>query len=345
MVKEQDKSLTLANRRYLGNKQSICPFIKEVISTLKPIEVIADIFSGTGVFSASFLDKTLITNDILYSNYITHCAYFLPLEYNENKIYEKLDFYNDPLFLKNKESSNYMSEYFSNTYFSAKNCLLIGEIRKDIEQSYLKKELNFKEYTLLLSALLFGIDRIANTVGHYDAYRKNVKDLDKKVLKLVPLIAPKILKDNVCYNLDANILIEKIECDLLYLDPPYNSRQYSSTYHLWENIALFKKQIPQGVAKKIPLEHLKSKYCTKNAPLVFKDLISKARAKYILLSYNNMGNKGNSRSNAKISDENILGILKQKGKVEIFETPYKHFDTGKSKITNHKERLFLCEVR
>ncbi len=58
-----------------------------------------------------------------------------------------------------------------------------------------------------------------------------------------------------------------------------------------------------------------------------------------------MGNKGNSRSNAKISDENILGILKQKGKVEIFETPYKHFDTGKSKITNHKERLFLCEVR
>ncbi len=166
-------------------------FIKEVISALKPIEVIADIFSGTGVFSASFLDKTLITNDILYSNYITHCAYFLPLEYNENKIYEKLDFYNDPLFLKNKESSNYMSEYFSNTYFSAKNCLLIGEIRKDIEQSYLKKELNFKEYTLLLSALLFGIDRIANTVGHYDAYRKNVKDLDKKVLKLVPLIAPR----------------------------------------------------------------------------------------------------------------------------------------------------------
>ncbi len=151
MIKEQDKSLTLANRRYLGNKQSICPFIKEVISALKPIEVIADIFSGTGVFSASFLDKTLITNDILYSNYITHCAYFLPLEYNENKIYEKLDFYNDPLFLKNKESSNYMSEYFSNTYFSAKNCLLIGEIRKDIEQSYLKKNLILKNTLFCLA--------------------------------------------------------------------------------------------------------------------------------------------------------------------------------------------------
>ncbi|WP_331270855.1 DNA adenine methylase [Helicobacter cetorum] len=161
----------------------------------------------------------------------------------------------------------------------------------------------------------------------------------------MPLIAPKTLKNNVCYNLDTNILIEKIECDLLYLDPPYNSRQYSSAYHLLENIARFEKQTPQGVAKKIPLEHLKSEYCTKNAPLVFKDLISKARAKYILLSYNNMGDKGNSRSNAKISDEIILSILKQKGKVEIFETPYKYFSTGKSKITNHKERLFLCKVQ
>ncbi|WP_231283032.1 hypothetical protein [Helicobacter cetorum] len=175
MTKEQDKSLTLANRRYLGNKQSICAFFKEIISTLEPIEVIADVFSGTGAFSASFIDKTIITNDILYSNYITHCAWFLPLGYDKNKIYEKLDFYNNPLFLNNKESSNYMSEYFSNTYFSFKNCLLIGEIRKDIEQQYLKKELNFKEYALLLSALLFASDRIANTVGHYDAYKKMLK--------------------------------------------------------------------------------------------------------------------------------------------------------------------------
>ncbi len=64
--------------------------------------------------------------------------------------------------------------------------------------------------------------------------------------------------------------------------------------------------------------------------------------KYILLSYNNMAEKGNERSNAKISDEDIIRILSKKGCVQIFSEKYKTFSTGKSDIQENQERLFLC---
>ena len=58
----------------------------------------------------------------------------------------------------------------------------------------------------------------------------------------------------------------------------------------------------------------------------------------LMLSYNNMSNKGNDRSNAKISDEDIMRILTKKGKVTVFESDYKSFSTGKSDIKNNKEK-------
>ena len=72
-------------------------------------------------------------------------------------------------------------------------------------------------------------------------------------------------------------------------------------------------------------------------------MISHITAKYILLSYNNMANKGNGRSNAKISDEAIMRVLEAKGKVEVFSESYKAFTTGKSNIEGNEERLFLCK--
>ena len=55
-----------------------------------------------------------------------------------------------------------------------------------------------------------------------------------------------------------------------------------------------------------------------------------------------MAEKGNDRSNAKISDEEIFRVLKKKGKVKVFSEEYKAFTTGKSDIKENKERLFLC---
>jgi len=87
---------------------------------------------------------------------------------------------------------------------------------------------------------------------------------------------------------------------------------------------------------------MKSKYCTRTAETAFKELIERINARYILFSYNNMANKGNDRSNAKISDDAILDILSHKGTVQVFEESYKAFSTGKSDIKDNTERLFLC---
>ena len=328
------------NRRYLGNKYSLSSFIRQTVEdNCSVVNTVVDIFSGTGAVADVFKDKMIITNDLLYSNYISNYAWFYPEEYSEKKIIEYIAKYNSI----HSSENNYMRENFADTFFSADDCSKIGIIREDIEVQYKEKDINFKEYTILITSLLYGIDRIANTVGHYDAYRKNAefeKPLD------IPVILPskKLNENNNCYNLDANKLIENTQCDLLYLDPPYNSRQYCDAYHLLENVARWEKPKVYGVAKKMDRISLKSEYCTISATEAFKKLIEKANARYILLSYNNMSSKGNDRSNAKINDEDILKILEEKGNVKVFKQKYKSFTTGKSDINDNAERLFLCET-
>ena len=334
------KQSFINNRRYLGNKYSLSNFIRKIVDeNCKNINIVVDIFSGTGAVSNTFKDKILITNDILYSNYISNYAWFGSEKYSIKRIIELIYYYNQ---VKTKEN-NYMRENFANTFFSADDCSKIGYIRENIEVKYKNKEINFKEYAILITSLLYAMDKIANTVGHYDAYRKNV-NFEKNLVLNVLLPEETINYNNACYNLDSNELIKRIKGDLLYLDPPYNSRQYCDAYHLLENVARWEKPEVYGIARKMDRTSLKSDYCMIKATKAFEELIENADTKYILLSYNNMSNKGNDRSNAKISDEDIIRILSKKGKVSIFESDYKSFSTGKSNIKDNKERVFLCEV-
>lgn len=326
------------NRRYLGNKYKLLPFIKNVINTeCYNVNTIADIFAGTGAVASAFQDKQLITNDIMYSNYISNYAWFSSMKYNKKKIGVIIDNYNHVVI--NEE--NYMTENFSGTYFSHDDCSKIGYIREDIERKFINKEINERERALLITSLLYAMDKIAKTCGHYDAYRKGV-EFDLHLELNLPLASLENNKKNKCYNMDSNKLAKKIKADLVYIDPPYNSRQYCDAYHLLENVAKWEKPEVFGVAKKMDRTALKSEYCTKNATEAFEELIKKLKCKYIVLSYNNMAKKGNDRSNARISDEDIIRILSQKGDVKIFSEDYKAFTTGKSDIKNNKERLFLC---
>ena len=150
--------------------------------------------------------------------------------------------------------------------------------------------------------------------------------------------------NNEVHQEDANALVRKISCDVLYIDPPYNSRQYSDAYHLLENLAEWKKPEVIGIGKKMNRSHIKSDYCLKSATSAFADLIRNADCKHILLSYNNTGDSKDGRSNARMSDDEILQILNDKGDVEIFEKDYKAFTTGKSNGENNAERIFYCKV-
>ncbi len=329
----------ISNRRYLGNKSKLIPFILDIVrKNCKAIKSVADIFAGTGSVAHAFIDKTIITNDILQSNYISNFAWFAPQEFSKSKIQDiiiELNAYD-------KIESNYMSENFTDTYFSVKVCSKIGFMRENIENKFKNGEINEKERAILITSLLYAMDKIARTCGHYDAFRKEAKQADD-IMLLMPLISEKLDKNNVCFNIDANELVKQIYADLIYIDPPYNSRQYSDAYHLLENVATWQKPKVYGVAKKMDRRHIKSEYCNNKAEQVFADLISNIHAKYILFSYNNMAKKANERSNAKISDKAIMDILQHKGEVSVFSQEYKAFSTGKSNIQNNAERLFLCK--
>lgn len=332
------KTSSINNRRYLGNKYKLLPFITQVVQTHCPhVQVVADIFAGTGAVSSAFNHKTLITNDIMYSNYVCNYAWFGAQAYDPEKVAAYVAEYNS----KTRCEENYMTRNFADTYFSRDDCSQIGYIRESIEQDYKKGRLNQRERALLITSLLYAMDKIAVTCGHYDAYRKGAK-FEGRLELCVPLAQVHNNPENQCFNEDANNLVKRIQADLIYMDPPYNSRQYCDTYHLLENVARWEKPEVFGVARKMDRRGLKSRYCTAEAVQAFETLVQDAKASYILLSYNNMAEKGNSRSNAKIPDSEILRILGEKGKVEVFEEQYKAFTAGKSHFEENAERLFLC---
>lgn len=333
------KTSLINNRRYLGNKYKLLPFITRVVTDeCADIDSIADIFAGTGAVSSAFTDKTIITNDLMYSNFICNYAWFGAEEYDPQIIIDCVIKYNSFADL----DDNYMTENFSDTYFSRDDCAKIGYIREDIETLYKNGDINTRERAILITSLLYAMDKIANTCGHYDAYRKGV-EFEKTLELFVPLATVENNPENKCFNMDANDLVKNISADLFYIDPPYNSRQYCDAYHLLENVARWEKPEVFGVARKMDRSSMKSKYCTQSATEAFEQLVSDIKAKYILLSYNNMAEKGNDRSNAKISDEDILRVLREKGSVKVFSESYKAFTTGKSDIEDNEERLFLCK--
>ena len=336
------KKLTINNRRYLGSKYKLLDFIDETIkNNCGEYNSVFDVFGGTGVVSNYFSEKgkKIYINDILKSNYCIYRAFLGNEKFSENKIKKIIDEYNKISDLE----ENYFSKNYKNTYFSENDCKKIGYIRENINKKFENKEINEREKYILIASLLYSMDKIANTVGHYDAYRKKQKLEDCFEMYNLDINKNQTIKNEI-YNMDSNELAKKIKADIVYIDPPYNSRQYGDAYHLLENVAEWKKPKVYGVAKKMDRSKIKSNYCTNKASNAFKDLIKNCNCKYIIVSYNNMGQKGNARSQAKISDTEILEILNQKGKVKVFEQDFNFFTTGKTHIDNHKERLFLCEV-
>lgn len=336
--------INIQNRRYLGNKYKLLPFIENVVQTHCPgAKSLLDIFAGTGVVAHHFSDKmTVMTAEILYSNYLSNMAFIGKAEVDREKLSALIDEFN----AVSVTEDNYMSETFGDTYFSVDDCRKIGYVRERIETLRHDGEINEREFAVLVTSLLYAMDKIANTCGHYDAYRKGAEYTAHLHMQMLAL--DKKVKGSSCFLGDSNEMVLSGAIpyvDIVYCDPPYNSRNYSDLYHVLENVARWNKPEVFGVAKKMNRKNLKSRYCSKDASVAFEELVSNLNCKYIILSYNNTGAKANARSNACMKDEDIIRILSRKGKVEVFTQKYKAFTTGKSQDKGNEERLFLCTVR
>lgn len=330
---------SISNRRYTGSKNKLLDWIEGLI--LENCEGVSffDVFAGTGVVSdrmSKHYDK-IIMNDFLFSNEIIYKAFFGNGEYDENIIKKYREQFQN--INPNRIKDNYFSINFGEKYFSNNDAKLIGKIREEIKK--LKRVLSDREYCILLASLLYSMDKVANTVGHYDAYRKISNIEDRFVYEL---INPEKASDKfTIYRMDANQLVKAVKADIAFIDPPYNSRQYSRFYHVLENVAQWKKPRLEGVALKPKAENM-SEYCRNRAPEVFADLIKNIDVKYIVVTYNNTYNSKSSSSKNKITLEEIRGILSLRGQTIVYEKKYQCFNAGKTEFDNHKEFVFITKV-
>lgn len=338
-VNKNEDTIKLQSRRYIGNKYKLSEWIFSIIDKECKGETFADIFAGTGVVSAEANGrfKKIILNDFLYSNNTIYKAFFSKEKWDKEKILFYINKYNN--LNSEKLKDNYFSLNFGDKYFIYEASKIIGYIREDIEKN--KTNLSDKEYSILLTSLIYTVDKIANTVGHYDAYFKN-KNYNKKY-PVMKLIEPVKTNKVDIYREDANTIVKKLKADIVYIDPPYNSRQYSRFYHVLENLVTWNKPKLYGVALKPEPENM-SDYCRVTAKDRFHELIRDIQSKYIVVSYNNTYESKSSSSENKITHKEIVDILSQKGRTKTFEKKYRHFNSGKTDFSNHKEYLFVTYV-
>ena len=330
------ESFDISNRRYVGSKRALIPFIRSALKHIR-FDSFADIFAGTGVVASAFNSrKRIITNDILYSNYICHYAWFSVEEFDEKKIQEVLTQYNSLV----TDEENYVTETYSDKYFSHQNAAKIGYIRECIEQLKIDGSVNKREYALLIMSLLYASQKadVSRTVGHYMTWLKKPKEDGKLQLRLPLAPSAKTNQGNLCYNMDALDLVKRISpVDVIYIDPPY-MRQYGEYYHVLENIAKWEKATTYGDTHRIRTP--KSEFSLRRkAFTALEGLIQECqtKSKYILVSYNN-----DERNN--ITNIDMMTLLSQIGKTQVYTQDYPAFHGSKLPVTN-KERLFLCKVR
>ena len=211
-------------------------------------------------------------------------------------------------------------------------------MRETLEGWKDKKLITKNEFYIILSAILEGIPFISNISGTYGAF---LKIDDPRMSKTFTIKVPELIKSkksHKCYNTDSNELIKKITCDVLYVDPPYNHRQYAPNYHMWETVAVWDKQLLDSMTGLRPYNDQKSLYCMKGKCVkAFEDLIENASCKHILFSYNSEGI---------MSDGQIKKILSNKGKVKRYTKDYRRFKSNsKSKSAKKQIKEFLYYVK
>jgi adenine-specific DNA-methyltransferase len=316
---------------YIGSKHKLSSFLKKSITSVVGNDlsnlVFCDLFAGTGIVGRNFkpIVKQVIANDVEFYSYVLNRNYIGNSKIIE--IDEKLVFLNN---LEGKEGfifQNYCENGLQNRlYFSAENGQKIDAIRQQIEEWKNTNEISDDQYFFLLASLIESADKVANTASVYGAYLKKLKKSAQKRLVLKPANFDVSKNVHNVYNEDSNLLIKKIKGDILYLDPPYNARQYGSNYHLLNTIAIYDLFEPQG--KTGLRNYYRSAYCKKNeVKKSFEELIKNANFTYIFLSYNNEG---------LMAENEVRTIMEKYGKYSLKTTNYQRFKADKTENRNHK---------
>ena len=317
---------------YIGSKQRVSAFIKEsIVGTVGEDlsqKVFCDMFAGTGIIGRVFKKdvKKIIANDLEYYSYVLNKNYIQ--NHQALAYHDSVKELND---LTEKEGFIYQHYCKGNggdrQYFSDENGKKIDAIRAKIGEWKSSKKIDDPLYYFLLASLLESADKVANTASVYGAYLKHLKKTALQPLVLSPALFEESDNKHEVHNEDSNNLITKVEGDILYLDPPYNEREYGANYHLLNTIAKYETFTPKGVTG-LP-EYNRSAYTKRTKVRTsFEELIQKANFRHIFVSYNNEG---------MMKKEEIKAIMMKYGKYDLKQMSYKRFIADKVGRRNVKD--------
>ena len=334
--------------RYLGNKESILTEISDLLESqglLKDGFTFFDAFCGSG----SVADYFKSYYDIIINDNLTWSV-----KYAKGRVcaptctFDKLGF--DPFeYLNANENTvqgfmyrNYAPTESARMYFTPENAGRIDYFRNQIEDWKNENLLSEEEYCYLIACLIESVSDVSNTAGVYGAF---LKKWDSRATKRIVFskvdFRPARYKSIRTYNAKIEDIIEEVECDILYLDPPYTQNQYGTQYHLLETLVLDDNPSISKVTGSRSTAPMRSDWSKEyKANILFDRILAKTKAKYIVLSYNNDGF---------MSKEYIEAAMKRYGKLETFvckKIAYKKYQNWKSQNENkHFEYLFFVEKK
>ncbi len=350
--------------RYIGNKENLLEKIHQVMQSKKIIgNSFFDFFAGTTSVSKFFkkLNYQIYSSDLMYFSYVLQKAYISNnQELNFEKLLKKLNFQSSSLFAspiyiiveylnqiepiegfisKNYTPSGTSGLEIPRMYYSDENGKIIDAIRQEIELWKTENLINENEYFILLACLIETVPFYANISGVYAAFQKkwDPRAIKKMILRPVEFVLND--KQNYAYNENSTELLNQIEADIFYLDPPYNQRQYAPNYHLLETIAKYDNPIIKGVAGLRDYQNQKSKFCNPTTAIQELDKIAEfGKFKTLILSYNTEGI---------MKQEDIISTLEKYGKVELIEFEYLRFKSNSNGESSTKkfinEQLYILQ--
>lgn len=338
--------------RYIGGKSLLLDNINNAVLnyTDNNIRSITDLFSGSGVVGQFMKEQgyRVVTNDLLYFPYLMSRGttgvnqiplfYSLeienPIEYLNNISIEDTSFELDDCFIYQNYSPN---DNCQRMYFQNDNAIKIDIIRLQIEEWKRQKKLTEDEYYYLLASLLAAVPYVANITGTFGAY---LKYWDKRTYNALVLEPYRVLikQPCECYWGDYTDVLP-IETDILYADPPYNSREYLPNYHVMETIARYDNPIIKGVTGIREYSKEKSAFCKKaTVHSAFETMIKDAKSRFIIISYNNEG---------LITTKELSDICCSYAKPNTFRLIEMDYRRYKNKIPNNadglKEQLYILK--
>jgi adenine-specific DNA-methyltransferase len=329
---------------YIGCKHTLLEKLTEIIEKNIPDtreKSFLDLFAGTGIVGFNMRNKfkTVSANDLEVYSYIINSA-LLKASYSP-RMQSLIDDCNEVSPVEGLIYTNYSpNENCERMFFTSENAQKCDAIRSYIDTQFEQKNITENERVFLIASLLVSMDKVANTASVYGSYLKEYKKTALKPLVLTPIHKNENANTslNRVYNQKAEDLVNAEDntfWDVIYLDPPYNQRQYAANYAPLNYIAQYTNLTLKGKTGLIE-DYNKSEFCSKTkVKSAFEKLIKNSKCSYLLLSYNNEG---------LLDIETLKTILREKGNVKLHKIEYKKFKSFKGDNTKVEEYFWVIDV-